>query len=642
MWGAVDLGTRLACQLWSTEALNGTLGVVDGNDARRVMALCAVLMWMCAALMAPGTAQAQDGKDAEGRPTPVVNPGPNPTIPPEAMKPVKTKKKRRKLPKADLEAEAPRPGGEVPNPAEPLIPNLDFNVSGEYRMRSTRIDPLELNGEQVRELVWHEHRGRLDLDLERKGVLRFNMQMDLIDGVLFGDNGRFGQDPSSNSGVSVAIKRPNRTVLDIGLPEGGDPLDRESYRPSLGTASDLEINYLYADVILPVGLLRVGRQPQAEGDNLAAHSGGRFNRWGVSQFNDTSDRVLFGTKLDEAVNFALEGPGYKPNLSLDKGVFLGVAYDINTQNNVAGLNGDLRQVNVALQWRHPEASWFGSNWKDIFFSAIAVRLDDEDFDTKIWGFPLRGQFVVGDFSFLSQFMFIRGETREISEGFAALSNNDPTVQELNAEGAQIRADYVLGPVMLTMEFDYATGDADPRSNTPITSYSFARDMNIGLLLFERVLAFESARSVAVGVENLTSLNADSFPLTEVQTDGRFTNAIALFPQVKLNLADSPKNKLHLRLGVLMAWPEAGGVVDPVLTTLSLDGDEVTDDVVNFHGGDPGGYYGTEYDVQLQWTWKESFIWTVEGAYLDPGSSLQDENGDAVPSLLLENRFEYIF
>ena len=76
----------------------------------------------------------------------------------------------------------------------------------------------------------------------------------------------------------------------------------------------------------------------------------------------------------------------------------------------------------------------------------------------------------------------------------------------------------LGAATLTFEADYATGDDDPRTDSDITTFSYARDLNVGLLLFEHVLAFESARSVGVGIHNLSSLAAASFPLTEARTE----------------------------------------------------------------------------------------------------------------------------
>ncbi len=143
-----------------------------------------------------------------------------------------------------------------------------------------------------------------------------------------------------------------------------------------------------------------------------------------------------------------------------------------------------------------------------------------------------------------------------------------------------------------MQADYASGDDDPRARSDLTVFSFDRDFNVGLLLFEHILAFESARSAAVGIETLKNLNSDSFPLTEVSTEGRFTNAIALFPQITWHLAERPDSEAHIRFGALIAWPAAkGGAVDPVRTILREDGLRIDDDAQNFHGGDPGNYWG---------------------------------------------------
>jgi hypothetical protein len=209
-------------------------------------------------------------------------------------------------------------------------------------------------------------------------------------------------------------------------------------------------------------------------------------------------------------------------------------------------------------------------------------------------------------------------------------------------GAHASVGFKLGPLEFTGQFNYASGDDDPRPSTPWNGFTYARDFNIGLLMFEHILAYETARSAAVGIQTLANEGASAFPLTEVASDGRFHNAMALFPQVTWNIHDSELHRVHMRLGTLFAWPAAGGVVDPVATIRAEDGETITDDAVNYYGGKPGDYYGTEIDLQLGWQWAGNFAWTLEGAVLFPGSGLQNAHGKAVPSFLFENRFEVMF
>lgn len=538
------------------------------------------------------------------------------------------------VPTPDTEADA--------GPQRLALPEW-LRLDAEYRLRTIRIEPLELSGTQVRDVLWTEQRGRIDLGFSMPSYGGVFLQADILRGVLLGDNGQFGSDPSTNNGVSLTVRDPNDVGLQTGLIPGADPLDADNYVPTFRGIDPIEIQRLYGEVYLPVGLLRFGRQAFAEGPYLATHNGMRANRWGASEFADTADRVLFVTKLDQAIGVIRHGSEWVTDPRTDRGLFLGLAYDWLTQGGVGRVNADDTVQYVATMfYRLPEARWGDVAVRDFEASVIAVHTSNPYFDTAIWSFPMRVEGRFGDVDARVQVTPITGGSREISEGFAVLASSDPTVQDIRALGAQALVDWNLGPVTLTFEFDYATGDDDPRASSPVENFSFARDLNVGLLLFERILAFESARSVAVGVENLSSLDSESFPITEVATDGRFTNAIALFPQVTVRAIDTPTNRLHARVGVLFAWPEANGVVDPIHTILADDGNEITDDAVNFHGGDPGSYYGTELDLQLEYAFRDTFFWTVEGAVLFPGSSLEDEHGDAVNSFLFENRLVVTF
>ncbi len=513
------------------------------------------------------------------------------------------------------------------------------DLSAEYRVRTVYVNSLELSGTRVGASNWTEQRMRVDLTLRHQSWFRIITRMDLLDGVLFGDNGVFKGDPAPISGVSIAAKRPNNTGWRVGmLDEGKGPVDRESYVPVLRGIEPLQIDRIYGEVVLPIGVLRVGRQPLVDGVGLAAHSGDTINRWGVSWHGDTADRFLFGTKLDEVVRRLSGGEG-GGEITLNEGVFWALFVDRPNQGLPHVESDDLVQLGTAIQWLQPRASWLGADWRDLKLSVVVVHLRGA-FQTRIYSVPVSFSTRIGPVSVLLQAQPIRGSTKEISEGFGALSpHRKPALQDIEAQAARAVIDCEIGPLTLTMEADYASGDGDPRPGGAIKSFSFPRDLNVGLLLFEHILAFETARSAAVGIENLDANKAASFPLTEVSTEGRFTNAIALFPQLKMDWLDTVDHQLHTRFGVLMAWPD-GGVVDPILTILGDDGNEIDDDAVNFHGGRPGSYYGTELDLQLGWIYRGLFEWVVEGAVLFPGDALEDANTDAVPSFFLESRFVF--
>lgn len=594
-------------------------------------------------------AQGEEQEEASPLTTPKKTPEDKIKTPPKGpiRLPKQTPRPKRGLPPALMQQPIQQP----PQPVAPHAPHapghadpeLEIQLGAEYRVRTIQITPLDLSGEQVTDTHWTEQRLRLQMDAGYKGLVQLHTTVDALNGVLFGDNGVFNQDPSSTSGVGLAAKRPNVVRWGVGLRDGFEnPLNSDEYVPRLIKAEPLEFVHAYADVLLPIGLLRVGRQPQAYGSQLASHEGARINRWGVSTQPDVTDRALFGTKLDQAFYVLRDGPSHKLDLRQDNGVFLAVFHDWLVQDSVLGTGDDTTQTGGALQYRRKQADWLGLDWRELFVGLSVVHLANDLYNSDAWGVPFKVYGEVDDFALELQSMVIRGSSREISEGFAALRSREGSQQDIRSLGLRGVLDYRLGPVTFTLEGDYASGDADPRPETPITMFSFARSFNIGLLMFEHILAFESARSVAVGIENLRQQNAASFPLTEVSTEGRFTNAAAFFPQLKVDWLDTGKHKLHTRFGALMAWPADDGVVDAISTILAEDGERIDDDAVNFHGGKPGGYYGTELDLQIEWSIQGHFFWTVEGALLLPGSSLQDENGDAAPAYLIENRLTYVF
>jgi len=525
---------------------------------------------------------------------------------------------------------------EVP-PAEAGKDDWFVEVHPEYRVRLIRIDPLEVNGTVAKDVSWGEQRFRLDASMGRRGLGAIHVQLDALDGVLFGDNGEFGKSPEPTSGVGIASRQGNLAGWRVGLLPGGDPLSVDGYGPVLRPIDPIEINYLYGEVFLPFGVVRIGRQPLSDMGTVSLNDGrsGR-NLWGASYYHESVDRLLFGTKISELFGLIKDGPTYKVDRSLDDGVFLGVVYDYLVGDQIQSATDNLEGFAVQLDFKWKRPSLLGDAWGPIRFTTTATFRSDDRFDTDIVALPTRLQLSVADFTFLGELSYIFGSTRELSAGFAALTNQPVTDQDVELLTARAVGEYTLAD-QLTFRFEwaYAKGDADPRSTTPLTISSWPRDTNLGLLLFEHTVAFQTARSAAVGIENLKNLDADSFPLTEVASDGRVINCNAIFPQVFWDALPT----LRLKVGVLFAW-SATDIVDPIQTLLGQDGISIKDDAINYNGGKPGNYWGTELDLGVEFRYEQMFDAVLEAAVLFPGNGLEDENGDAVNSWMLEARFVF--
>ena len=500
---------------------------------------------------------------------------------------------------------------------------------GEYRANWLYINPINLAGERNRKASWIEHRLRLNTTIDFQDKVRFVTSVDALNGTLWGDNGTFGGDPATNSGIRVSASNPNNTRPVIAYTGSGDQLSPDSYGYTLREAPALTIRRAYGEVVTPVGILRIGRQPTLEGTALLVADGdGRPNRFGYSNLGDSSDRLLFATKPLEGLK-----PKHLRDKSPDRGLIVATFYDRTTTADPRLFGDDLHGAGGALIFRKPEPA----KKRSLTIAAAAAHRWETIFDTDINFATVRAWGRWGKLQAGAEGVYINGRTREISEALS-LINSDPVVrQKVHQGGARAVVRWDEPKWTAYFEFDFATGDADPNPGSTLSNITWAEDTNVGLLMFERILAFQSGRSSAAGVELLKRIGAETFPAGRVDTEGSFTSALAIFPQFDLK----PKENLLLRGGVLAAWAPAG-LVDPLTTLTRRDGKNIDDDVVNFAGGKPGDFIGVELDGRFQWRYLDHFIFDLEGAVFFPGNAMQDENGDAVRSVLIQGRTTFAF
>jgi hypothetical protein len=503
-----------------------------------------------------------------------------------------------------------------------------FELGAEYRANWLYVNPIDLNGDKNRRASWIEHRLRLDSAVDYDEKVRLVISIDALDGTLWGDNGTFGVDPTTNSGLRASAKNPNNTKPAIGY-RGGDELNPDSYGYVLAPNDPIKIRHVYGEVTTPVGLLRIGRQPSVEGTAiLVADGNGRTNRFGYSHSGDFADRVLFVTKPLEGLK-----PEGERDTSRERGVFLFTFYDRVASSEIRLFGDDLQGVGGGLRYLDPRPA----DRTDVTLQAVVAHRWERDFDTNVTIVDGRA---IGRLDRLSagfEGVAILGATREVSEALS-LINNDPIVrQKVRQYGtrAVVRWDEPMWSGYF--EFDYASGDHDPNPRTTLSQITWAEDANIGLLMFERILAFESARSAAAGVQLLKNIGAETFPAERVDTRGGFTNALAIFPQFDFR----PHENLLLRGGVLMAWAPSD-TVDPIESLRRRDGNSIEDDLVNFNGGKPGRFYGTELDGRFEWKYLDHFVFDLEGAILFPGDAFYDENRQAARSALVQGRTTFVF
>ncbi|MBX3220717.1 MAG: hypothetical protein KF795_09370 [Labilithrix sp.] len=455
---------------------------------------------------------------------------------------------------------------------------------------------------------------RLTPRLQMLDTLELVGQLDLVTGVIAGDKARDTR---------------------------ADMTPRDEYNGF----SNVQPRWLYAQWRLPFGVVRVGQQPNHWGMGILANDGDHPTLFGDYRYGSISERILFATK-----------PGGK-----DSDFYLAVAGDLVFRDQTARLSRGQQAFQGVL------AAFYENGQNKLgVFSTFRHQENDKTSGSPIFGYtdeldavaidvhgriaaPIPGDadaFVFGE----AEAAYILGSTNFIRTADQALEGGRTQVRSYGgaakiglvrrawstgfwrnggeAEARRTSASYLgapsskgvpFGELVAELEVGYASGDADPYDGTQ-RRFVFDPNHRVGLLLFDEVLRFQTARAATAATDPLLT-NAtrptpgvDLLPSNGGVFGAQYINPTAIY---------RPRHWLDLKAGVVVAQ-STSDVVDPY--RLATGGS-----YVNYRGGNPRKKdLGVELDAgfegrfPLQYGLKAQV--GAQAGVLFPGGALEDANG----------------
>lgn len=497
--------------------------------------------------------------------------------------------------------------GRIP-PPKPKADVSGFTMHGEYQLRYRAMSDLRLEAPQGRPEIdslgqnqYVYHWMRLNPRLQIRDKVAIVGQIDAPRGLIVGDTTQF-----------VGAAR--------------DALDEHHW---------LEVHprYLFLEYASPFGLVRVGQQGSHWGAGILANDGDHRALFGDYQRGSLVERVLIAT-----TPMGKDGP-----------LVVAFAGDLVFEDPTADLidDGDLALQGVlAVRWqmKHAELGVYGalrSQTREGVSVDETTAFTDELFAgvvdvTGKWNARVPGSatFLFGE----AEAALIAGST-SFSRGAYGASVMPGAAREeeaIRSFGASVKLGAVrvkdtgpsaYGDLVVQLEWGYASGDANPYDGVN-RRFTFDPNHNVGLVLFDQVLAWKTARAATLaGDPDLVRRPAPG--LSFLPSNGGVFGAMYLNPTVVVR----PKRWLDLKAGVVIAQSTAD-VVDPYRAG-------ALGSFANWDGGDERSHnLGLELDLGAD---ARIFVSDslkldvgVEGGVLLPGRAFDNARGEALPNQYLGN------
>jgi len=266
-------------------------------------------------------------------------------------------------------------------------------------------------------------------------------------------------------------------------------------------------------------------------------------------------------------------------------------------------------------------------------------LPGREFDEtlNVWGFDSAGKFnakipgasgyVFGEY----EVAYLLGDTSYARTVTQARNNEREDIRALGA-AARLGAvttsgsgDQRWGKFVATLEWGWTQGDANPTDGVS-HRFRFDPNHNVGLILFDEVLAWKTARAASIAADpGLTARPPAGSQL--LPSNGSVFGATYLYPSVVWR----PTRPLDVKLAAVIAQTTAD-FVDPVQVA-------TTGNFRNYDGGDPKSHdlgveldFGTEYRLPLDYGMNLEL--GAQGGVLFPGNAFADAGGNKMDNQYL--------
>ncbi|HEY2028231.1 MAG TPA: hypothetical protein VGH20_03390 [Myxococcales bacterium] len=478
----------------------------------------------------------------------------------------------------------------------------DVRFDGSYRLRlnDDTNQTLDETGFATGQRNYLSHRLRLTpkiIEMDEKGSgIEVQASFDLVGGIFAGD-----------------VAQDFRGFGDVNLSQ------RNGF-----SGNGFQFRHLFTQIRFPTGVVQLGQMPADWGMGMLINSGEGENvtDFGDPGFGDIVERLLFATRPF--------GRFFGPGSSLGRSLAVAVGADVIYSDRYAQLiipnGGGLQWGDAALEALAALIYDPGDKTRAEFYVSRRVQNYAEgQGDLHFWTFDAHFRYADAVSALDGTVLSVEGEAAELYGGTSHAANlGAPGAARISQQGAVLRVLAARSAVEAEVEGGYASGDANPFDDQS-NQFQMSRDYKVGLVLFDRVLLFQS-QNAARRLSDPALFGRPPPGLDFLPTEGAVANALYLKPTLRWK----PRlgaNSFRFVASVLFAHaPEP--LVDPYHFFISSSAQ-------NSFGRAAGQNYGIELDGAAGYSarlFDQFGLETgIQFGYLLPGNAFTTQTGARMPA-----------